>query len=514
MNLHHTGYVGIEHALPWGHRMNATDNTIRVLLVDDEPEFVETIAPLLEREDSRFDVRTATDADSGLEAIETGRIDCVVSDYGMAGTDGLEFLGAVREAHGDLPFVLLTGEGDETVASEAISAGVTDYVPKGRREGQYSLLASRLADAVEKRRARRSLQRRKQELERLNDRFQSFVRHSPDIITIIEPDGRIRYNSPAVEEVLGYEQDELVGDVAYQYVHPEDRENVRSNFETLVESEGTGRVRYEYRFRHADGSWLWIGSVASDRAGADGERFLINSRDISDRKARERELEAKTERLDEFASIVSHDLQTPITVADARLDLAMAECDSEHLPAIGDALERMDNIVDATLTLAREGQVVDETEPVELAAAAERWADPMESDVTLRIKPDRLTIEADRERLRRVIENLFANAVEHGSTSDQSAADDAGDHRGGEVTVVVGELDDSDGFYIADDGPGIPEDVGDEIFEAGQSLSPDGTGFGLAIVEEIVEAHGWTVDVTESEFGGARFEISGVETVS
>jgi PAS domain S-box-containing protein len=506
--------------------MNATDNTIRVLLVDDEPEFLETIASVLEREDSRFDVRTATDADSGLEALETGRIDCVVSDYGMAGMDGIEFLGAVREAHGDLPFVLLTGEGDETVASEAISAGVTDYVRKGRREGQYSLLASRLADAVEKRRARRSLQRRKQELERLNDRFQSFVRHSPDVITIIEPDGRIRYNSPAVEQVLGYDQDELVGDVAYEYVHPEDREDVRSKFETLVESEGTNRVRYEHRFRHADGSWLWIGSVASDRAGADGEGFLINSRDISDRKARERELEAKTERLDEFASIVSHDLQTPITVADARLDLAMAECDSDHLPAIGDALERMEDIVDATLTLAREGQVVDETEPVELAAAAERWADPIESDVTLRIEPDRLTIEADRERLRRVIENLFSNAAEHGSTGNRSEADDvvehgstgsrpqaddAVDHCGEGVTVVVGKLNDDDGFYVADDGPGIPEDVGDEIFEAGQSLSPDGTGFGLAIVEEIVEAHGWTVDVTESEFGGARFEISGVE---
>jgi PAS domain S-box-containing protein len=506
--------------------MNATDNTIRVLLVDDDPEFVETIAAVLEREDSRFDVRTATDADSGLEILETDRIDCVVSDYGMPGMDGIEFLDRVRESHGELPFVLLTGEGDEIVASDAISAGVTDYVPKGRREGQYSLLASRLADAVEKRRARRSLKRRKRELERLNDRFQSFVRHSPDVITIVEPNGRIRYNSPAIEHVLGYEQDELVGDMAYEYVHPDDREDVRASFEALVETEGTAREKFECRFRHADGSWVWIDSVASDRTGADGEGFLINSRDVSERKVRERELEAKTERLDEFASIVSHDLQTPITVADARLDLAMDECDSEHLPAIGDALERMDEIVDATLTLAREGQVVDETEPVELAAAAERWADPLGSDVTLRIEADRLTVEADRERLRRVIENLFSNAVEHGSTGNRPQADDvvehgstgsrlqaddAVEHCGEGVTVVVGELEGADGFYVADDGPGIPEDIGEKIFEPGQSLSPDGTGFGLAIVEEIVEAHGWEVEATESEFGGARFEISGVD---
>ena len=486
--------------------MNATDGTIRVLLVDDEPAFVETIATVLEREDDRFDAETATDARAALETLETTRIDCIVSDYGMCGMDGLEFLDRVRREHGELPFVLLTGAGDEAVASEAISAGVTDYFRKELDEGQHSLLASRLADAVEKRRTRQSLQRRKQELERLNDRFESFVRHSPDVITILDTDGRVRYNSPAIEHVLGYGQDELVGEVAYEYVHPEDREDVRATFETLVESEGTARERYECRMRHADGSWVWIGSVASDRTGADGRGFLINSRDVSERKQRERELEAKTERLDEFASIVSHDLQTPITVADARLDLAMDECDSEHLPAIGDALDRMEDIVDATLTLARQGQVVDETEPVELTVVAERWAEPIESDVTLRIEPDRLTIEADRERLRRVVENLFANAVEHGSTSSRTESDD--------VTVVVGELGDGDGFYVADDGPGLPEDVGDEIFEPGQSLSPDGTGFGLAIVEEIVEAHGWSVEATESESGGARFEISGVDVVS
>ena len=491
--------------------MNATDNTIRVLLVDDEPEFVETIATLLEREESRFDVRTATDAEAGLEILETGLIDCIVSDYSMPGMDGIEFLDRVREEHGEFPFVLLTGEGDEIVASDAISAGVTDYVPKGRRDGQYSLLASRVADAVEKRRARRALRRRKRELERLNDRFESFVRHSPDIITVVEADGRFRYNSPALEHVLGYEQGELVGEIAYKYVHPEDREDTRSNFEALTEAGETDRVGYEYRFRHADDSWVWIESIASGQAWADGQGFLINSRDISERKARERELKSKTERLDKFASIVSHDLQTPITVADARLNLAMDECDSEHLPAIGNALERMENIVDATLTLAREGQVVDETESIELAAAAERWAEPVESDMTLRIEADSLTVAADRERLRRVMENLFSNAVEHGSASNRPEADEAVDHCGDDVTVIIGELEDDNGFYVADDGPGIPDDVGDEILEPGHSLSPDGTGFGLAIVKEIIEAHGWEIDVTESAFGGARFELSGVD---
>ncbi|MGM0718485.1 MAG: response regulator, partial [Halobacteriota archaeon] len=425
--------------------MNASDAAINILIVDDEPEFADTVAAMLEREDDRFNIRRVTSVEDGLEIIETERIDCVVSDYGMPEVDGLEFLEAIQDRYGEVPFVLLTGEGDEAIASEAISKGVTDYVRKRGDTDQYSLLATRISDAVEKRRARVALRRRKQELEHLNDRFHSFVRHSPDVITILENDGTVRYNSPAIEYVLGYEQDEPVGNRAFEYIHPDDRERIRSEFERLTEADGETRESFEMRVRQADGSWTWVESIASNRIGAGSNGFLMNSRDISDRKARERELEAKTERLEEFASIVSHDLQTPITVADARLEMAMEDCESEHLPPIGTALERMEGIIDATLTLAREGRVVDETEPVELAAAAEQWWGTIESDdATLSLETDELTVAADRERLRRVMENLFSNAVDHG---------------GSDVEVTIGRLADDDGFYVADDGPGVAEDL-------------------------------------------------------
>jgi PAS domain S-box-containing protein len=476
--------------------MSPSDRPIHVLVVDDDPDFADLIATMLERENSRFEVHPATTTEEGLETIESERIDCVVSDYRMQKTDGLSFLETIRDEYGDLPFVLLTGAGDEGVASDAISAGVTDYIQKQKGTDQYSLLANRLVDAVKRRRTREMLQRRNQELKQLNNRFESFVRHSPDVITILSGDGVIQYNSPAIENVLGHGQDDLVGERAIEHVHPEDREPVRETFERLADASDEAHESFEYRRRHADGSWVWLESIASNRTGQDGDRFLINSRDISDRKTRERELEAKTERLEQFASIVSHDLQSPLMVADARLDLALDDCDSKHLPPIADALTRMDEIIDATLTLAREGQVVDETKPVDLAEATERWVESVEStDMTLCVEPDSLVVEADRERLRRVVENLLANAVEHG---------------GKEVTVVVDEIGDGDGFQVSDDGPGVPEEQRDEIFDPGHSMSPDGNGFGLAIVEEIVEAHGWTIEVNDSESGGACFEITGV----
>ena len=103
-------------------------------------------------------------------------------------------------------------------------------------------------------------------------------------------------------------------------------------------------------------------------------------------------------------------------------------------------------------------------------------------------------VEADYDRLCQLLENLFRNAIEHG---------------GEDVTVRVGVLD--DGFYIEDDGPGISEDVQEEVFDVGYSTSPDGTGFGLSIVKEITEAHGWKIAITEGTADGARFEITGVE---
>jgi signal transduction histidine kinase len=94
-----------------------------------------------------------------------------------------------------------------------------------------------------------------------------------------------------------------------------------------------------------------------------------------------------------------------------------------------------------------------------------------------------------------LLENLFSNAVEH---------DD------GDVTVTIGDT--ADGFYVADDGPGIPEERREDVFEAGYSTAEDGTGFGLRIVGQIARAHGWSVRATGSAAGGARFEIGGIET--
>jgi len=209
----------------------------------------------------------------------------------------------------------------------------------------------------------------------------------------------------------------------------------------------------------------------------------------------ERELERQNKHLEEFAGIVSHDLRNPLTVAEGYLELARDECESEHLDEVAEMHDRMTILIDDLLTLAHEGEEVTDPVTVELSDLVENcWHHVETADVTLVAEVSR-TLRADRSRLEQLLENLFRNAVEHG---------------GDDVTVTVGGL--SDGFYVADDGPGIPDDDYDRIFESGYSMSDEGTGFGLAIVRDIVETHGWGIRVTDSEAGGARFEITGVES--
>ncbi|TKX75817.1 PAS domain-containing protein [Halorubrum sp. GN11_10-6_MGM] len=221
-------------------------------------------------------------------------------------------------------------------------------------------------------------------------------------------------------------------------------------------------------------------------------------------RRREAEVARERDRLEEFASLVSHDLRSPLNVAAGNLKIVTDRLSEEsidlgELGAVKRSLDRMDALIEDLLALARQGSGIDETEPVPLAdLAAECWETVDTESATLAVETDAV-VAADRSRLRQALENLFGNAVEHGGSG---------------VTVTVGALEDRDGFYVEDDGPGIDPEDREEVFEAGVTTDPDGTGFGLKIVAEVAEAHGWTVDLVDGEDGGARFEFRGVDVES
>jgi signal transduction histidine kinase len=240
-----------------------------------------------------------------------------------------------------------------------------------------------------------------------------------------------------------------------------------------------------------------------------GRVFLF--REVTDQVRRQRELRERTaqlerqnERLDQFASIVSHDLRNPLNVAQGRLELAREDPSAEHFDQIDGAIDRMEALIEDVLALAQQTDDV-ETERVDLGrVATEAWTNVDSPDA--RLECDLAAqVTGDRSRLLQAFENLFRNAIDHGPK---------------DVTVRVGKLatesagdgidrppEQFPGFFVADDGPGIPADQRETVFERGYTTDAGGTGLGLAIVQAAVEAHGWAVRVTESSTGGARFEV-------
>jgi len=613
-------------------------DSVRVLHVDDEPGFAEMAGEFLEREDDRIKAVTAVDASEACELLAEEDVDCVVSDFDMPGKTGIEFLEAVREDHPDLPFILFTGKGSEEVASDAISAGATDYLQKEAGTDQYTILANRVLNYVDTARANAHRQRQLDAIEAAEEG-----------ISILDADGEFMYVNEAYADLYGYEPAELVGEHWCRLYPEEAVERVEDEILPHVREEGvwSGQTRgvradgetfaedHTLALTENDELVCTVRDVTQDRergqalaalhdaateleaADTDGEvyeilvdaaerildfdlvavdvheddalvqrawsldadtegywevtpldedtfatrayrqqetivvddlreyeiapadpeyrsalttpiadigTFQAVSREVdafdatdrelaellaghgrealsrleSERRLRERteELERQNKRLEEFATIVSHDLRAPLNVASGRLELAR-EGDDDDLDTVADALSRMETLIEDTLTLAREGQAVGDRERVDVATVAERcWERVVDGPATLTVVDD-FAVRGDRDRLQQVFENLARNAVEHA---------------GEDVTVRVGVLDDGSGFYVEDDGPGIPVDEREAVFAHGYTTSADGTGFGLAIVEEIADAHGWTVAVADGN-GGARFEFTGVELV-
>ncbi|MFA9501334.1 PAS domain S-box protein [Natrinema sp. H-ect1] len=722
---------------------------IRVLCVDDDPQWAVKIAELLDRRDVAIDTLSATRASEALEYLADREIDCIVSEYDLPDADGLALLEDARSEVDSIPFLLVTGSGSEAIASEAISAGVTDYVRKADDPERDAALADAVVDAVEAAQRRRERERQlhavetaqegvsildssgrfvyvnrayadlygyepaeligehweliypddevaaaheeiiptvmaegewygettglradgttfveahslsttgngdlictvrditdRKERERDLERYETIIEALGDPVYTVGDDGRYTYVNDAYAEMTGYEKDEIVGEPISFLLDDEsvergeatvgsllsaDTEGRQCTYEITIETSDGERIRCEDNVSLlplADGQYRGVAGVVrditarterkreleeyetiletipdeayqldaegyitkvvppsngevtttgyrpeelvgehvslimdeDDIATAEAEiRALLADpdrnhasfemetvtrdgrrrpnenhisilpsdedgrfqgtvgvlRDISDRKERERELKAQNERLERFASIVSHDLRNPLNVAQGRLEQARrtCDCDETHLEEVAWAHDRMGVLIENILTIARDRDPQPDPEPIDLAAIVDDCWDHVDTGTAaLRVDTDAV-VRADRARLKQLLENLLRNAVDH---SDVGPAGPDGDGDRSGVTITVGDLAGGDGFYVADDGPGIPPDERERVFESGYSSDGDGTGLGLAIVERIAAAHGWTATATESAAGGARFELADVDSV-
>ncbi|WP_254279639.1 sensor histidine kinase [Haloarcula marina] len=323
-----------------------------------------------------------------------------------------------------------------------------------------------------------------------------------EVVYVYDESFRLVHWNQRLNDLFDLSDAELEGMRPTDFFEDGDHAGIAAALEEIVETGETvveawaqtteGRVRFEL-----------TGRLLTDDDGT-MRGFAGIGRDVTDRHEREWLLSRQNQRLDEFADILAHDLRNPLAVANGHLELARQEQESDALSAVGDAHRRMGRIIDDIRTATQTGALAATLEPVDVAAVAAAAWESVETHGARLDLPEALTVDADAQRLRRLFENLFRNAVEHGSTSNSPWTDD-GETTDRAVRVRLVETD--AGFAIEDDGPGINSVDSERIFDPGVSGATDGTGFGLYIVRTIAEAHGWTVRATESETGGARFEF-------
>ncbi|WP_435064287.1 ATP-binding protein [Halobaculum sp. EA56] len=456
---------------------HGTTHPIRVGLSGGGDAFSTGFRSFLDTDDGRIDANVVTGSERLGDLVAAGAVDCVVHAVDLPGSDSRGESVAVGETDPAVPVVAVAPEGVPVTGADAV-------VVAGATEEGYRRVAAHVRAAVDASRGGSVPGR---------DLYETVLESIDDAVYAIRADGTIVYVNDRYARMKGTDRAALIGTDIYELVTDETAERARRERQALERRESDVGV-VEYEFTPVDGE-PFPAEMRFSVVGGDGEVDRVGViRDISARQEREEILRRKNRRLEEFTGIVSHDLRSPLNVATGRLALAREECDSDHLDDVERALDRMESLIEGLLTLATEGEDVGDPERVGLPTAVRECLGSVDlPSEQVRIETGR-TVRADRDRLRQLLENLLRNAV---------------DHAGDDVTVTVGDL--PGGFYVEDDGPGIDPDDRDGVFDVGVSTADDGTGFGLAIVSQIVGAHGWSIDVTTGTEGGARFEVTGVD---
>lgn len=506
--------------------------TVRALYVDSDGGIAEELST------GDIEVLRASSGIDALKRLQSETVDCVVVNTDVADLPLERFVHRVRDGRPDLPVLLHGKESDPSPTVEVLTEEATDIITdpavESVRKGIKALVTGRRLDtAIEENR-------------RLEDAIRAFATRTATLTdrvdieealyeSIMEADlyefawigqvanGSVHLQYPMEGDFDPAELASLVGvsdasfieravvDGSVQTVNGEANTRSTSSLHTGMNSGASPTVA-------TDGSTVQPGmsSVAvpiGETEGTPNVLLLATTRRVAFDGAETEHLadlgniaksalqsshdgqptSEETDRARRFAESLAHELRTPLGVASAHLEIGRETGDEESFKRVEGALERLDGVIDGILAVARNDAVESPTMGSLEADVEEAWSALDDPSVEL-ILEGSVEYSADHPQVVRALSNLFRNALDH--TTDP-------------VTIRIGPL--SDGFYVADNGPGIPPDRHEEVFEWGFTTVADGTGIGLSIVKEIVDLHGWDITITESAEGGARFEITGID---
>ncbi len=490
---------------------------LRVLILEDSPPDAELMVRALKQSGYEEITWSRAESERGFQEALSPPPDVVLADYTLPSYDASRALTFLKNARLDVPFIVVTGSISEEAAVECIRAGAADYLLKGR----LARLGPAVQRALRDKRLRQEKRRAEFALLESEERFKAAVQHSTDIITILNAEGVILYQSPAGERILGYEAGEIVGSNAFEYVHPEDRDET---FRVFVDglAAGQGVSRATYRFRSATGEWVHLESVASAMQADLLSGYVINSRDITERVRLQEQLRhsQKMDAMGRLAGGVAHDFNNLLMAIGGYTQMILADLTPnaphfQELTQINLATEKAANLVRQLLLFSRrESGSARRINPNEVIAEMSRLIGRVIGEaisVETQLEEGLPTVEVDTGSFEQILMNLAVNARDAMDGEGRLTISTG-------VTEVAGEQA-RDGAPVApgayvritmrDTGCGMDADTAERIFEPFFTTKPAGagTGLGLSTVYGVIQQCGGFVDVETAPGGGTAFHI-------
>jgi PAS domain S-box-containing protein len=479
---------------------------LRILILEDVKFDVELIERELKKAEIDFTSKNVFTREEYIQELEGYNPHLILSDHSMPQFNSVEALQIFKEKKLDIPFILVTGAVSEEFAVKMLKEGADDYILKGN----LIRLPSALLAALKQKQSEKERRKAIEELKSSEEHFRSLIENATDIINILDSQLNFTYASPSLERILGYTPSEFIGKNICEYIHPDDFEACDQEFKKELQ-EDENDYSITYRFRHKNGQWLDIESTG--KAYFDEKKsknFIINSRDITDRKKIEQRLKYKIKELDTLIYMYSHDLKGPFCSLQGFVNIAKMEVKDDvalkYINMFENTTKKLDgilmNLVQITMINRENIKQADVSFDKVIQEALEKFKGMPESkDSNISVKNElKRVFVSDPKLIKMMLENLVHNSLVYKKRDATKL----------KIEINVTETDAGEALIsVKDNGMGIPfeiqEDVYDMFFRG--SYESKGSGLGLYIVKNAVEKLKGAIDL-HSKFGeGAEFII-------